>query len=104
MEEKIEQQQMNIELSEDIAQGTYANLAVITHSASEFIMDHIQIMPGVPKAKVRSRIIMTPQNAKRFAKALLDNIEKYEENFGEIEENQPPFVPPINFGGPKAQA
>lgn len=95
--------QVNIELTEEIANGVYSNLAIITHSPSEIVSDFIQIMPGVPKGKVRSRVIMTPQNAKRFMRALVDNIQKYEQNFGVIEdfENQ---VPPMNFGTPTTQA
>jgi hypothetical protein len=66
-EENKKQQGINIELSEEIAEGVYSNLAIITHSASEFIMDYIRIMPGVPKGKVKSRIIMTPEHAKKIA-------------------------------------
>jgi hypothetical protein len=95
--------QMNIELSEDIALGVYSNLAVITHSPAEVVCDFIQVMPGMPKGKVRSRVIMTPQNAKRFLHALADNISKYEQNFGVIEDPQA-GVPPINFGTPNTMA
>jgi len=73
------QNQIQIELSEEIAQGTFANLAIIAHSASEFIIDFIRIVPGVPKAKVKSRIILTPDNAKRLSLALQDNIRKFDE-------------------------
>ena len=59
------EQQVNIELPEDIATGIYSNLAIITHSPTEFVTDFIQMMPGMPKGKVRSRVIMTPQNTKR---------------------------------------
>ncbi|HAO14589.1 MAG TPA: DUF3467 domain-containing protein, partial [Tenacibaculum sp.] len=69
--------QLNIELDQDIAEGTYSNLAIINHSTAEFIVDFVNIMPGVPKAKVKSRIIMTPQHAKRLTKALADNIRKF---------------------------
>lgn len=93
---------INIELPEEIAEGVYSNLAVITHSPSEFVCDFIQIMPGAPKAKVRSRVIMTPENAKRFLNALKDNIKKYEENLGGITTNQE--LPPINFGTPPTEA
>jgi hypothetical protein len=98
--------QINIELSEEIADGIYANLAVITHSSSEFVVDFIKIMPGMPKAKVKSRIILTPQHAKRFAKALLDNIMKFEASNGEISDHINPNdeLPPIHFGGPPTQA
>ena len=94
--------QINIELTEELAGGTYSNLSVITHSHSEFIVDFIQMMPGVPKAKVKSRIILTPQHAKRLAKALADNISKFEQQNGEIKDyEQPPM--PMNFG-PTGQA
>ena len=97
--------QINIELTEDVAQGTYSNLAVITHSAAEFVMDFVRIVPGIPKAKVKSRIIMTPEHAKRFVAALQENISKYEAVHGRIKEMQgpTPTMPPT-FGGPTAQA
>lgn len=97
--------QINIELDEEVSQGTYSNLAVITHSTSEFIVDFIRMMPGVPKAKVKSRIILTPEHAKRLALALQENISKYEALHGKIknvdggEKNIP-----MTFGGPQAQA
>lgn len=97
--------QINIELSEDMAEGIYSNLAIITHSNSEFVVDFVRIMPGIPKAKVKSRIILTPDHAKRLLLALNDNIRKFEEMNGEIDLNNdqnPPF--PMNFGGPTAQA
>jgi hypothetical protein len=96
--------QINIELSEEIADGIYSNLALITHSNSEFVIDFIKVMPGTPKAKVKSRILLTPQHAKRLAKALLDNVEKYQSNFGEIKDQDPGHVLPMNFGGPTGQA
>lgn len=102
-ENQNEQQQLNIELSEEIADGTYANLAIITHSPSEFVVDFINVMPGLPKAKVKSRIILTPQHAKRLMKALVDNIKKYESAHGTIQDQEPVTVP-LNFGGPTAQA
>ncbi len=77
-------QQINIELGEKEAEGTYSNLAIITHSPAEFIIDFTRVVPGVPKAKVQSRIITTPQHAKMLLKALQDNIEKFESRFGEI--------------------
>ncbi len=97
--------QISIELSEEMAQGTYSNLAVITHSASEFVVDFIRIMPGIPKAKVKSRIILTPEHAKRLVSALQDNIAKYEAAHGLIKEvkGSGPVMPLI-FGGPTAQA
>lgn len=93
--------QIEIELKEDIAQGTYANLAIITHSSSEFVTDFVRIMPGVPKAQVQSRIIMTPENAKRLMQALQENIEKYESQFGRIriEEEMSPVPPLIGRSG-----
>ena len=100
------QNQLNIELSEEMAQGIYSNLAIITHSNAEFVVDFIQVMPGVPKAKVKSRVILTPQHAKRFLAALADNIQKFEDLNGEISEPDNNNVPnfPMNFGGPTAQA
>jgi len=77
-------QQINIELGEKEAEGIYSNLAIITHSPAEFIIDFTRVVPGVPKAKVHARIITTPQHAKMLMKALADNIEKFEARFGEI--------------------
>lgn len=96
--------QIDIELTEEIADGIYSNLAVISHSNAEFIVDFIRLMPGVPKAKVKSRIILSPAHAKRLLGALSDNIHKFESQFGDIEfnENMPEF--PMNFGGPTGQA
>ena len=76
--------QIQIELSEEIAQGTYSNLAIISHSSSEFVIDFIRVVPGIPKAKVKSRIILTPEHAKRLLWALRDNIEKFEKMNGSI--------------------
>lgn len=97
--------ELNIELTEEIAEGNYANLAIISHSSAEFILDFIRILPGVAKAKVKSRIIMTPQHAKRLLLAMQDNIQKYEMNYGAIElkELEPPMHP-LNFGGPAGVA
>ncbi len=89
--------QINIELDQEIAEGTYSNLAIINHSVSEFIVDFINIMPGVPKAKVKSRIILTPQHAKRLAGALADNVHKFEQMHGEIKDYDQPQIP-LNFG------
>ncbi|WP_296699908.1 DUF3467 domain-containing protein [Algoriphagus sp.] len=93
-------QQINVELSEEVAEGVYSNLAMIAHSNSEFVIDFIRLMPGVPKAKVKSRIIVTPEHAKRLLAALRDNIEKYEDAFGKISHSggAPQF--PISFGTP----
>jgi len=106
-DKKQKPQQLNIELSEEVAQGIYSNLAVITHSSSEFVVDFVRIMPGVPKANVKSRIILTPEHAKRLLMALQDNIKKYEAIHGSIKNVNPgndPMMPPMNFGGPTAQA
>ena len=70
--------QLNIEISEEVAEGNYANLAIITHSHSEFVIDFVNVMPGTPKSKVKSRIILTPQHAKRLMKALTENIGRFE--------------------------
>jgi hypothetical protein len=105
MENKPENNQLNIELTEEIAQGIYSNLAVISHSSSEFIIDFIRLMPGVPKAPVKSRIILTPEHAKRLLAALQDNISKYEGQFGPIRQagSGNTFMPPIiGFGGGEA--
>ncbi len=95
--------QLNIEISEEIAEGSYANLAIITHSHAEFVMDFVNVMPGTPKSKVKSRIIFTPMHAKRFMKALIDNIEKYETINGSIKDLEQIEIP-MHFGGPTAQA
>ncbi len=97
------QGQLNIELSEEVAEGTYSNLAIINHSASEFVVDFVKIMPGMPKAKIKSRIVLTPQHAKRLQKALADNVAKFEAAHGEIKDVEQPAIP-LNFGGPTAQA
>lgn len=95
--------QLNIEISEEVADGIYSNLAIITHSNSEFVVDFVRVMPGVPKAKVRSRILLTPQHAKRLMRALADNIGKFEQVHGTIRDTDLPEIP-MNFGGPAAQA
>jgi len=104
MMEEQNDNQLNIELSEEIAEGVYSNLAIITHSSSEFVVDFIRVMPGVPKAKVKSRIVLTPEHAKRLLSALEDNIEKFETVNGRIkvQPDQPAF--PMNFGGTMGQA
>src|ERR1700744_4799016 len=94
---------LNIEISEEVAEGQYANLAIITHSHAEFVIDFVNVMPGTPKSKVKSRIIFTPQHAKRFMKALVENINRFEASNGKIQDLEE--VPlPLNFGGPSAQA
>ena len=95
--------QLNIEISEEVAEGTYANLAIITHSHAEFVIDFVNVMPGTPKSKVKSRIILTPQHAKRLMKALTENILKYESANGAIKDLEEIQLP-MNFGGPTAQA
>lgn len=98
-----EEGKLNIELTEEIAEGIYSNLAIISHSNSEFVFDFIKVMPGLPKAKVKSRVMMTPQHAKRLVKALQENLAKFESQFGPIQHaEQPQF--PMNFGGPKGEA
>ena len=98
----IKPPQINIELDEAIAEGIYSNLAIINHSASEFVLDFVCIMPGTPKAKVKSRIVLTPQHAKRLLKAMGENISRYESAHGEIKESEQPPIP-LNFG-PHGQA
>ena len=102
MEEKPKNQ-INIELTDEVAGGIYSNLAIITHSPTEFVLDFVSLMPGAPKAKVKSRIVMTPQHAKRLYKALADNLSKYESNFGPIKEVTGEVMPPFTMS-PKAQA
>jgi Protein of unknown function (DUF3467) len=94
---------INIELPDEVAEGIYSNLAIITHSNSEFVMDFIRIMPGVSKAKVKSRIVLTPQHAKRLMKALKDNLAKFESVNGPVQDTEANAVP-LNFGGPVAKA
>lgn len=95
--------QINIEISEETAEGQYANLAIITHSHAEFVIDFVNVMPGTPKSKVKSRIILTPQHAKRFMKALTDNVQRFEAANGKIQDLEEVQIP-FNFGGPTAQA
>lgn len=95
--------QLNIEISEEVAEGSYANLAIITHSHAEFVIDFVNVMPGTPKSKVKSRIIFTPMHAKRFLKALEDNVNRYEAANGSIHDLEQVELP-FNFGGPTAQA
>ena len=106
----MEQQNFNndgsidVELSEEIAEGIYANLAMIAHSNSEFVLDFIRIMPGVPKAKVKSRVVLTPEHAVRFLAALQENVQRFEGSFGPIKETQDVSAIPFNFGGTVGQA
>jgi hypothetical protein len=98
-----QQNQLNIELSEEMSEGLYSNLAIITHSNAEFVVDFINVMPGAPKAKVKARIVLTPQHAKRLLKALAENVKKFEQVNGNIKDLEPVSIP-MQFGGPTAQA
>jgi hypothetical protein len=102
-EEQKQENPINIEISEEMAEGQYANLAIITHSHAEFVVDFVNVMPGTPKSKVKSRIILTPQHAKRLLNALADNIEKFESINGKIKDTEEIQLP-FHFGGPVAQA
>jgi hypothetical protein len=102
--DNVQQNQINIELSEEIAEGIYSNLAMIAHSNSEFVIDFIKLMPGVPKARVKARVIVTPEHAKRLLLALKENIDKYEINFGVIKQTQGAPKFPMNFGGTMGEA
>jgi len=93
--EKNKPQKISVELGKDEADGIYANLALITHSPSEFVIDFAKLLPGMPKAKVCARMVMTPQNAKALLKTLEVNVQRFEENFGEI---SMPGKPPVEFG------
>ena len=95
--------QLNIEISEEVSEGTYANLAIITHSHAEVVVDFVNVMPGTPKSKVKSRIILTPFHAKRLMKALVENINKFEAANGTIQDMEQIDIP-FTFGGPVAQA
>jgi hypothetical protein len=105
MSEEIKQQpnQLNIEISEEVAEGNYSNLAIITHSHAEFVIDFVNVMPGTPKSKVKSRVILTPQHAKRFMKALTEYVNRFEQLNGKIQDLEDVQLP-LNFGGPTAQA
>jgi hypothetical protein len=104
MEDQNQQQnQLNIEITEEVAEGEYANLAIITHSHAEFVIDFVNVMPGTPKSKVKSRIILTPQHAKRFMKALTENLQRFEAANGKIKDLEDVQIP-MTFGGPTAQA
>ncbi len=103
MEDQNQDNQLNIELTEEIAEGIYSNLAIITHSPAEFIVDFIKVVPGVAKAKVKSRIILTPQHAKRLMKALTENVLRFEQAHGKIKDTEVNALP-LSFGGPTAQA
>jgi hypothetical protein len=102
MEDQKNNNQLQIELTEEVAQGIYSNLAIITHSSSEFVVDFVRVMPGIPKANVKSRVILTPEHAKRLLLALQENIQKYEAVNGTIKNvrGHDPFITPMSFGGP----
>ncbi len=108
MQDEAKANQLNIELKENVGEGIYSNLALITHSSSEFIVDFIRVMPGMPKANVQSRIILTPEHAKRLLFALEDNVRKYEAQMGTIKTanntNPTGGIPPMTFGGPAGEA
>ena len=95
--------QLNIEISEEVAEGTYANLAIITHSHAEFVVDFVNVMPGTPKSKVKNRIILTPFHAKRFMKAMIDNVKKFEAANGSIQDLEATEMP-FTFGVPTGLA
>lgn len=103
-EKKVQPPQIQIELPENIADGEYSNLAVITHNQNEFVVDFIRLVPNVTKARVKARIILSPEHAKRFYRALSENLKKYEAQFGSINENDAPPFPPMSFNTPPAQA
>ena len=98
------QQGLQMELPQEVAQGQYANFAVITHSSSDFVLDFARILPGVPKAQVKSRVILAPEHAKRLLIALQDNIMRYEAQFGKIQSpnQQPRTIAPFGNGKPEA--
>ncbi|MDR1673131.1 MAG: DUF3467 domain-containing protein [Bacteroidales bacterium] len=96
--EEQKKNQINIELKEDVAQGVYSNLAIISHSSSEFVLDFVRVMPGIPKAEVKSRIILTPEHAKRLLLALSDNLSKYESVHGPVKvDDRAPGIGQIGF-------
>lgn len=99
MAEEKKQKQLNFELTPEMAEGIYANLAFIAHSDSEFIVDFINMLPGVKKGKVKARILLSPQHAKRLQAALLDNVQKYERQHGEIKIKSKTTPLPMNFNG-----
>jgi len=99
MSNKRQQKNINVELREQEAEGIYANLALITHSASEFIIDFARLMPGLPKARIHARILMTPQNFKNLHRAIAENISKYEAQHGTIQ-MQGQGIGSVNFEEP----
>jgi Protein of unknown function (DUF3467) len=105
-QQQEEENQINVELSEEMAEGEYVNLAMIAHSQSEFVIDFIKMMPGIPKARVKSRVILTPDHVYRLMQALKENIQRYEEAYGAItdEQSQIGFQFPMNYRGPIGEA
>lgn len=103
MEDQSQEQQLNIELTEEMSDGVYSNLVIITHSFAEFVLDFVNVMPNVPKAKVKSRIVMTPQHAKRLMRAMVENVKRFEAQHGVIQEEEQAAMP-FNFSGPKGEA
>ncbi len=101
MDENKHKEEIEFAITDEVAEGIYSNLAVISHSPTEFVVDFISIMPGKNKGKVKSRIILTPQHAKRLLAALDENIKRYESNVGHISEYS---VPPVNFGKSRGDA
>lgn len=102
-DQQQQDQQLNIELTEDVADGIYCNLAVAGHTYTEFVLDFITVMPNVPKAKVKSRIILAPVHAKRLMRALVENVKHYEATHGNIKDQEAVNMP-LSLGGPTAQA
>jgi len=103
-EDEVNPHQIDVELTDEIAEGVYSNLVMFAHSTSEFVIDFIRLMPGVPKAKVKSRIILTPEHAKRMLAALKDNVDKYEAHFGKIKIPEESQRYPTNFSGTIGEA
>ena len=103
MQEAPNPNQLNIEITEEMSEGTYINLAIITHSQAEFVFDYVNVMPGAPKSKVKSRLIMTPFHAKRFMRAMVENVQKFEAVNGTIQDLDAAEIP-FKFSGPVGQA
>lgn len=102
-----EDNKLNLELNAETAKGSYSNLAIVSHSPSEFVVDFAKVLPAMPKAIVSERIIMAPENAKRLLMALNENVQKFEAEFGPIVFKTPKedgVIPPIPFGSPKGLA
>ena len=98
----MEEQKLNFSITPEVASGEYVNLAVVTHSSSEFVLDFLSMLPGYKDPNVRSRVIMTPENAKKLLMALQNNVNKYEQQFGRININTPSSSVPMSFGGGEA--